>query len=530
MQHAIWFVVMLTFGFLTTGASAKTLTFCSEGNPETLSPIFNTTSTSFDVTGQIYDNLVSFRSGSTELEPALASRWKVSKDGLEYVFSLRQGVKWQGNASFTPTRDFNADDVVFTFERQWKPTHPYFKVTSGHHPYFNDVAMPDMLKSIEKIDSHTVKFKLNYSVTPFVANLAMRWAGMQSAEYAAAMLVAGTPERVDTEPLGTGAFQLQSFDKDVQVTFKAFDAHWAGRAKVDGLIFAIQPNAALRWTMLQEGQCQIMAYPKPADLPQMRTNPQFLVKSQTGLNIGYMAYNIRKKPFDDVRVRQALNMAIDRRKILRDAYQHTAVPATNPIPPIQWSYNRNVADDVFDPDAAKLLLAKAGYSDGFTTELWAMPVQRPYLPDAQAVAKLIQSDLAAIGVKVQIKSPDWQGYLRSLHAGEHQMALIGWTGDNGDPDNFLNTLLGCASLNGNNIAKFCNPRYDLLVKKAKSSTVQEHRIRLYEQAQVIFKEQAPWLTLAHAVQYKVMRREVVGFEVSPFGRHEFLKVDVLSSP
>lgn len=527
MQRAIWFVVMLTFGLLSTGVNAKTLTFCSEGNPETLSPIFNTTSTSFDVTGQIYDNLVTFRSGTVALEPALATHWSVSADGLEYVFSLRQGVKWQSNAWFQPTRNFNADDVVFTFERQWKPEHPYYKVTSSHHPYFTDMGMADMLKSVEKVDDHTVKIRLYQSVTPFVANLAMRWAGMQSAEYAAVMLQAGTPELVDSAPLGTGPFQFQSFDKDARVVFKAFDEHWAGRAKVDELIFAIQPNAAQRWAMLQQGGCQIMAYPRPADLPQMREHAQLIVKSQTGLNISYMAYNMRKKPFDDVRVRQALNMAIDRRKILREAYQYTAVPATNPFPPIQWSYNRNVMDDTYDPVVAKRLLAEAGYPNGFTTELWAMSVQRPYIPDAQAVAKLIQEDLAEIGVKVVIKSPDWQGYFRGLHAGDHQMALIGWTGDNGDPDNFLNTLLGCGSLSGNNVAKFCNPRYDALVKKAKSSTSREERTRLYEQAQVIFKEQAPWFTLAHTVQFKIMSREVVGFEVSPVGRHTFSQVDLL---
>jgi dipeptide transport system substrate-binding protein len=530
MNRAMLFVAIFVMGLTSTWVSAKTLTFCSEGNPETLSPIFNTNSTSFDVTGQIFDNLVTFRGGSTELEPALASRWMVSSDGLEYVFSLRRDVQWQANEWFKPTRNFNADDVLFTFERQWKPEHPFYKVTSAYHPYFTDMGMSDLLKSVEKVDDYTVKFKLYQSVTPFVANLAMRWAGIQSAEYAAAMLKAGTPERVDNAPLGTGPFQFQRFDQGIQVVFKAFDAHWAGRAKVDALIFMIQPSAAERWAKLQQGECQIMAYPRPADLSQMRESPNILVKTQTGLNIGYLAYNQRKKPFDDVRVRRALNMAIDRRKILRLAYQHTAVPATNPIPPIQWSYNRHIEDDVFDPEAAQHLLAEAGYPKGFETEIWAMSVQRAYFPDAVAIAKLIQADLAEIGVKVVIKSPDWQVYLRGMQAGDHQMGLLGWTGDNGDPDNFLNTLLGCSSLGGNNVAKFCNPRYDVLVKKAKSITNRDERTHLYEQAQVIFKEQAPWFTLAHTVQFEVMRREVVGFEVSPFGRHAFWGVDVRSAP
>lgn len=525
MRHAIFSLLTLAFFCQVMPASAKTLTFCSEGNPETLSPIFNTSSTSFDVTSQIYDNLVTFAGATTDLAPALAARWTASADGLEYIFNLRRGVAWHGNEWFTPQRDFNADDVIFTFERQWKPSHPYFNVTNSRHAYFSDMGMANILKSIEKLDDYTVKFTLNQSVTPFVANLAMRWAGIQSAEYAAAMLKAGTPERVDTAPLGTGPFQFQNFIKDDKVVFKTFAKHWSGRAKFDDLVFAIQPYASERWNMLKQGECQIMAYPRPADLPLMRENLDFVVKSQTGLNVGYMAYNLRKKPFDDLRVRKALNMAVDRRKILRLAYQSTAVPATNPFPPIQWSYNRDVVDDVHDPVAAKKLLAEAGYPDGFTTELWAMTVQRSYMPDALAVAKIIQNDLAAIGVKTVIKSPDWQFYLRRLHAGEHQMALIGWTGDNGDPDNFLDTLLGCDALAGNNVAKFCDPQFDALVKKAKSSVNKEERTRLYEQAQVIFKAQAPWLTLSHTVQFKVMRRDVTGFEVSPLGRHVFSNVD-----
>lgn len=316
------------------------------------------------------------------------------------------------------------------------------------------------------------------------------------------------------------------YEKDVAVKFKAFDGYWGGRAKVDDLVFVIEPNAHVRCTKLQAGDCHVMAYPSPADLSQMRDDPRMKVLSQTGLNIGYLAYNLSKKPFDDVRVRQALNMAINKRKILRTVYQQTAVPAINPIPPIQWGYNRELDDDDFDPDTARQLLMHAGYPQGFATELWAMSVQRPYLPDALKVAELIRSDLAAVGVKVTIQSPDWTGYGQGLHAGAHQMALYGWTGDNGDPDNFLNTLLGCDATHGHNVAKFCDPSYDRLVKRAKVTSDRPERTRLYEQAQAILKVQAPWLNIAHSVQFKVMRREVTGFQLSPLGRNTFYSVDI----
>jgi len=527
--HTIRLLFQLLLCLLGLGSAAvpaKTLVFCSEGNPEFLSPSLNTNTTSFDVTGQIFESLVSFKPGTTELMPALATHWTVSADGLVYTFFLRRGVRWQYNDWFSPTREFNADDVLFSFERQWKPQHPFYRVTRALHPYFNDMGMAEMLQSIQKVDEHTVQFTLKQPVAPFVANLAMYWAGIQSAEYAQAMYKMGMPQRIDQAPLGTGPFRWVDYEKDVAVKFKAFDDYWGGRAKVDDLVFVIHPSANVRWAKLQSGACHVMAYPSPADLQQMRDDPRMKVLNQTGLNISYLAYNLSKKPFDDVRVRQALNMAINKRKILRTVYQQTAVPAINPIPPIQWGYNRELDDDEFDPDGARQLLMQAGYPQGFTTELWAMSVQRPYLPDALKVAELIQADLAAVGVKVVIQSPDWTGYGQGLHAGAHQMALYGWTGDNGDPDNFLNTLLGCDATHGHNVAKFCDLSYDRLVKRAKASSDRQERTRLYEQAQAILKVQAPWLNIAHSVQFKVMRREVTGFQLSPLGRNTFYGVDI----
>jgi dipeptide transport system substrate-binding protein len=511
-----------------TGASAKTLVYCSEGSPENFYPGINTTGTSFDVTEQIYDNLVNFERGGTKVVPALAEKWSISKDGLEYTFNLRKGVKWQSSKGFTPSRDFNADDVMFMFERQWKENDPYFKVTSSNHSYFGDMGMPGLLKSVDKVDEYTVKVTLNAPEAPFLANLAMQFAGVQSKEYAIAMLKAGTPEKIDQDPIGTGPFQLVQYQKDAIIRFKAFPQYWAGKAKIDDLIFAITPDASVRWAKLQKGECHVMPYPNPADLDTMRKDSNVTVLEQPGLNIGYLAYNTTKKPFDDVRVRKAINMAMDKKAIVSAVYLSTGVAATNPIPPGQWSYNKAIKDDAFNPAEAKKLLAAAGYPNGFTTDLWAMPVQRPYNPNAKRIAELMQADLAKVGVKAEIKSFEWGEYRKRLQNGEHQMGMMGWTGDNGDPDNFLNTLLGCASAksNGSNVAKFCYKPFDDLVLKAKTVTNPVERTKLYEKAQVVFKEQAPWFTIAHAVQIAPVRKEVIDYKLSPFAKHTFYGVDI----
>jgi dipeptide transport system substrate-binding protein len=260
----------------------------------------------------------------------------------------------------------------------------------------------------------------------------------------------------------------------------------------------------------------------------MRKDPNVQVLEQPGLNVGYLAYNTTKKPFDDVRVRKAVNMAINKKAIIDGVYLGSGVAAKNPLPPSMSAYNDAIKDDPFDPEGAKKLLAQAGFPNGFTTDLWAMPVQRPYNPNAKRIAELMQADLAKVGIKAEIKTFEWGEYRKRMQAGEHQMGMLGWTGDNGDPDNFLAVLLGCesAKTNGSNVAKFCNPQFEDLIQKAKQVTKAAERDALYKKAQVIFKEQAPWFTIAHAVQLKPVRKEVVDFKLSPFGRHNFYGVDI----
>ena len=532
LQKTLFAVVALpaAMAMSMSSASGKTLVYCSEGSPENFYPGINTTGTSFDASTQVYSRLVEFERGGTKVLPGLAEKWDISKDGLEYTFHLRKGVKFHNHRAFKPTRDLNADDVIFAFERMWKEEHPYFKVTSSNHAFFNDMGLPKLLKSITRVDDYTIKMNLAQQEAPFLASLAMEFAAIQSKEYADAMLKAGTPEKIDQEPVGTGPFYLVQYQKDAQIRYKAFAAFYAGKAKIDDLVFAITPDSAVRWAKVQKGECHLMPYPNPADLDAMRKDTSVRMLEQPGLNIGYLAYNTQKKPFDDVRVRKALNMAINKKAIIDAVYLSSGVAAINPIPPTQWSYNKALKDDLYNPAEAKKLLATAGFPNGFTTDLWAMPVQRPYNPNAKRIAELMQADLAKVGVTAEIKSMEWGEYRKRMQNGEHQMGMLGWTGDNGDPDNFLNNLLGCdsAKSNGSNVAKFCYKPFEDLVSKAKTVTNQAERTKLYEQAQVIFKEQAPWFTIAHAVQIMPVRKEVIDFKLSPFARQVFYGVDINS--
>ena len=512
---------------LSGAAQAKSLVYCSEGSPEGFNPALYTAGTTFDASSRpLFNRLVEFERGTTKIGPALAESWEISDDGLVYSFHLRKGVKFHTTKDFTPSRDFNADDVVFSFERQLHPNHPFHKVSGGQYEYFVGMDMPGLLKSVENIDDHTVKFTLNQPEAPFLANLGMDFASIQSAEYADQQQAAGALETVDLKPVGTGPFQLVAYQKDAVIRYKAHPDYWGGPAKIDKLIYAITPDASVRYQKLKAGECHVMPYPNPADIPAMRDDADVNLLEQEGLNVGYLAFNTEKPPFDNKKVRQALNMAIDKQAIIDVVFQGAGKAAKNPIPPTIWSYNDEIQDYPYDPEKAMQALKDAGV-EGLKTNIWAMPVQRPYNPNARRMAELIQADWAKVGVEAEIVSFEWGEYLKRSKLGEHDTVLLGWTGDNGDPDNFLYVLLGCeAAKDSANRARWCHKPFDDLLIAAKRVSDVAKRTELYEQAQAVFKEEAPWVTIAHSIVFMPVRPEVVDYKIDPFGGHVFYGVDL----
>ncbi len=511
-----------------TPLAAKTLVYCSEGSPENFTPALNTTGTSFDAARPVYDQLVHFVRGSAELEAGLAESWVVAPDGLTITFKLRKGVKiHSGVNGFKPTRDFNADDVIWSFERQGKAEHPFAKVSGGKYDYYADMDMAKIVKSFTKTDDTTLVMALNEPNVPILANLAMDFASIHSAEYADFLLKAGKPEQFDQNPVGTGPFSFVAYQKDAVIRFKKNADYWGEKALVDDLVYAITPDPTARYSKLKAGECHFAIAPRPADVAEIGNDPALKLSKQSGLNIAYWAFNVQKKPFDDKRVRQAMNMAIDKPTIIRDVYLGAGQAAKNLIPPTLWGYNDAVQDYPFDPAKAAALLKEAGVTTPLEIDLWYMPVQRPYNPNAKRIAEMMQADLAKVGVTATLKTYEWGEYRKRAQQGEHTTAQLGWTGDNGDPDNFF-FLRGCsaARAGGQNLTKWCNKDYDDMLNKAKSSPDAAARAELYKKMQVIEHDEAPDMKIAHSIVYEAMRKEVEGFKQSPLGGHHFKGVDI----
>ena len=489
------------------------IVFGRAGDSVGLDPARETDGESFYATHQVFDTLVEFKTGTTEVVPALATSWDIASDGLTYTFHLREGVKFHDGT------DMNADSVVFSLDRQLSEDHPYNEY--GPWKYWtNYMGMSDIVDSITAADELTVVFKLQQRNASFLANLAMDFAGIVSPTAFMA-----DPEGFSSNPVGTGPFTFVSWTKDSDIVLDRNEDYWED-VYLDRLILKVIPDATARWLALQKGEVDIIDFPAADDLPAMEADADVQLIQQPGLNVGYLALNTQKKPYDDVRVRQAMNYAIDRDEIIAGVYGSAGQVAKNPIPPIMWGYNDDIEAYPYDVEKAKALLAEAGYADGFTTEIWAMPVARPYNPDARKIAEIMQAQLAKINVEVEIISYEWGTYLDKCDVGEHQAAMLGWTGDNGDPDNFLWVLLSAPSAvpPAGNIAFWKNDEFTALIKEAVETTDVAKRTQLYEDAQVIFHEEAPWVPIAHSIVTVPASNAVQNFKISPTGTRVFKSV------
>ena len=531
MRHTHLFASLLSLGLLAhapASLAANSLVFCSEGSPAGFDIAQYTSGTDNDAAQPIYNRLTEFEQGGTAVIPALATRWDISEDGLTYTFHLREGVKFHSNKEFTPTRDFNADDVVFTYTRMLDPEQPFRKAYPTEFPYFVSMSLDKNIAKVEKTGPLTVVFTLKSVDAAFVQNIAMNFASILSAEYADHLLKTGKYSDINQKPIGTGPYAFQRYQKDSQIRYKANPQYWdPSKVKLDQLIFAINTDASVRVQKLKKNECQVTLNPRPADLAGLKQDSKLKVIEQPGYNLGYITYNVTHKPFDQLEVRQAMDMAVNKQAIIQAVYQDAGQLAVNAMPPTQWSYDDTIKDAPYNPEKAKALLKAAGVKEGTEITLWAMPVQRPYNPNAKLMAEMLQSDWSKLGFKVKIVSYEWGEYLKRTKGGEHDISLIGWTGDNGDPDNWLGTLYSCDAIGSNNYSMWCNPAYDKLIKQAKAITDREQRSVLYRQAQQLLKQQVPITPIAHSTVNQPISTKVEGFKVSPFGRNDFGGVSLL---
>ncbi|MED1783073.1 ABC transporter substrate-binding protein [Brevibacillus fortis] len=484
-----------------------------------LDPITQTDGETFKVTENVMDTLIGFADGSTELAPSLAEKWEVSPDGLVYTLTLRSGVKFHDGT------DFNAEAVKYNFERWSDKSHPqhspegfeyYISQFGGYKGDANHV-----IKSVEAVDPTTVKFTLTRPLAPFLANLAMSPFAIGSPE-----ALKKDVKKFNEHPIGTGPFKFVEWKRNDTITLEKNPDYWSkGYPKLDKLVFKVIPENTARLTALASGEIDLMDGLNTDDMPAVKDNKDLQLFLRPTNNIGYIGFNVEKKPLDNPKVREAIAYAINKPEIVTAFFDGVGQPAVNPMPKTMWGHNNDIKDREFNLDKAKQLLAEAGHPNGFKIKFWAMPVPRPYMPEGVKIAEAIQQDLKKIGIDAEIVTMEWATYLEKTRLGEQEMFMLGWTGDNGDPDNFLAVLLDKNSIGSNNYTRWANDEASQLMMKAQSTPVQAEREKLYKQVQEIIFKDVPMVPLAHSTPALAGKANIVDYNPHPKGTESLEKVD-----
>lgn len=487
---------------------AATLRFCAEGSPAGFDPSSSDSGVDFNATQQLFSTLIEVERGTTKRIPGLAESWEVSADGKTVTFQLRRGVKFHRTAWFMPTRELNADDVVFTFQRMWDAKSPYQKAFPTIAPYMAYMGWDKGVKAIEKVDALTVRIRLNGPDAAFLNSVSQPFSGIHSAEYAAQLLKAGKPQQIMQLPIGTGPFIFKSYQKDSVLRMVRNPDYFRRDLKlVENLVFSITPDSIVRAQRLKKNECDIGALASRVDAQELAKDPNIVLTKEEGLNVGYLAFNTKRAPFDKPDVRQALELAIDKQALVKTVYAGSGKLATSLLPAVNWAHDASLKPSAHDPARARALLKKAGIS-GLDIALWAMPVQRVYNPNAQLMAQMIQADWAAVGVKSHIVSYEWGEYLKRIDAGEHDAALGGWYAD-GEPAGTA-ALLNCGA-NGGTL--WCDKSYEALTVKARATLDLPQRKAIYAQIQKIAAEQVPLSVIAYGQLVVPVRKNVVDYRL-----------------
>jgi len=480
---------------------AGTLVVGLVAEPVNLDPPQVTDLNSNRVGRRIVETLVTFPEESTQVVPGLAESWTISKDGLQYTFKLRRGITFHDG---TP---LNAEAVKFSIERQINPNHPAYKL--GKYPFANFFF--GNVKAVEVLSEERVAFLLNEARASFIAVLAQ---GAASIVSPTAVMKWG-PD-YPTHPVGTGPFRFASWDRGQRVVLEKNPTYWKYPVKVERVIYRPIVEDQARLTELLTGTLDIIVG-VPADfVSQLEQNAKITLLKQVGAHVWYLGMNNQKKPFDDKRVRQALNYAVNKDAIVKDVLKGTGATSRGPVLPGTWGADPALRAYPYDPERAKKLLAEAGYPNGFSTTLW-VPESGSGMQAPVAMSTVMQSNLKAVGVNVSLQTMEWGAYLAKLRTKEQELFALSWMAGTEDPDMVMYPLLHSSQWTpvGPNRALYKNARFDALLQQARLTTDQAKRAQLYREAQRILVDDAPWVFVDHEIQIAALSKRVQGFKLHP---------------
>jgi peptide/nickel transport system substrate-binding protein len=517
-------------------ASTTSLVFGTASDPVVLDGPLVSDGESLRPIDQIFEGLVSLKPGSTKLTPSLATKWKASNGGLTWTFTLRKGVRFQDNTQF------NAAAVCANFNRWYNFPGPLQNsaVTYYWNTVFGGFAHPaagnpgpdkSLYKSCKARGAYSVSINLTRPSSSFIGALALSNFGIASPtalkKYKAD---AGTVDSNGVfhptgtfgtqHPIGTGPYMLKSWNVGDKLVLTANPKYWGKKPRIKQIIFKPISDNAARLQALQTGEIQGYDLVDPADIGTVQGSGKQKILNRPAFNVGYVGINQSFKPFDNPLVRQAVAYGLDRSSVVRGFYAGRGQVANQFLPPLVTGFaTKGVPSYSYNPAKAKALLQQAGVKLPLSVDFWyPTSVSRPYMPDPKKNAEAFGASLENSGFKVTFHAAPWRpDYLGAVQSGKAELYMLGWTGDFGDPANFLNVHFGAV----NPQFGFNNPSLFKLLQQADSETNLAKRAELYQKASIQVMTYLPMIPYVHSMPALAFQKNVLGYKPSPVSLEPF---------
>lgn len=554
VQFCTFFFVSLT-SFVRAAPSVPDiltqngLTYCTHATGFSFNPQTADAGTSMNlITEQIYNKLFEIRNHDAKVTPELAQSYSLSEDGKTIIINLRKGVKFHHTPWFTPSRDFNADDVVFSLNRvlghntslpEFAPAEQDNSVNKQYQifhelakkvrfPYFESIKLKEKIERVEAVGAYQVKITLFAPDASIFSHLASQYAIIFSQEYALQLSADNNLIQLDILPVGTGAYQLKEYMRSQYVRLQQNPQYWRKKAAINNIIIDLTTDRSGRLVKFFNGECNIVAYPEVSQLGLLKNaQRKFEIKSTDGMNLAFLAFNFQKEKMRDVALRRAISQAVNRKRIIENIYYDTATLANEIIPKISWAASRLPHDTYADynPEQAKQVLR----DKNLTLNMWVLNEEQVYNPAPLKMAELIRFDLAQVGVQVNVQAVTRNHLIKALqnNSENYDIILTGWLAGNLDPDSFMRPILSCSSQNDiTNLANWCNPVLDHMLDLALSTEDLTLRTYEYKEAQKIILDQRPIIPIAHVKRILIADTHISGLELTPFGSINFDKLSL----
>ena len=516
------------------GKTGGTMVFGTSSDPVSMDGAYVSDGESLRVVRQLFETLVTTAPGGTDIEPLLAEKYEPSNGGKTWTFTLRQGVKFHDGTSFDAKAVCANFDRWYNFKgvQQSASVSYYWQTVFTGYAKNEDPELGTSLYQDCKDEGGKAVINLTSPSASFLSGLALASFSIASPEALTkyeADKVTGTGSEPRFEgtfgtknPIGTGPFKLEVFEPNNRLVMARFDDYWGDKAKLDKVIFKPIADGPARRQALQSNEIQGYDLVDPADRGALKASGFQLVE-RPAFNVGYVGFNTAKPPFDNPKIRQAIAFALNREALVKAKYPPGAEVAKQFMPPTLFGYAKDVPEYKYDVAKAKALIAESGIPNP-TIEFWyPTGVSRPYMPDPAANFQAFSADLTAAGFTVVPKSAPWNpDYLNTVDTGGTGMRLLGWTGDFGDPDNFIGTFFRTKQTAWGPL----EPSIYADLDAARAESDEGKRTKLYEAANKKIMEFLPGVPYVHTKPALAFAKGVEGYVPSPVSIEDFSKVSL----